>query len=349
MQEDRRIDWIDNLRGLAIILVIIGHAHVVYPSWLKVEIYSFHMPLFFFLSGMVFSVSKYNSFLEFLRKKVRTIVVPLIVFSIIAWSINYIYYYIILKNIEVDSFGKYILKLLIESHGDARFRSAFWFLPAIFVSQLALYFIVKYVKEGISIILYIILAVIGSLYIYFGGPSLPWCSDLIFVIVPFMGVGYLLRTNWERISKYVNIYSLVLGIIISVCTVHFNYIIMGKGVDLNSSDIGNPILYFVSAGAGIWILICLFSNQVIKNINMPILKYAGKNSILFYVLSDMTFIIPDILIFNILKINTESFPQGIQFIIMILYVLVTITILWITTRIFAKIFDFILGRGVIKK
>lgn len=345
MQENKRIDWIDNLRGLAILLVIIGHVHVVYPSWLKVEIYSFHMPLFFFLSGMVFSVSKYNSFLKFFRKKVRTIVVPLITFSIIAWSINYLYYYIILKNIEVDSLGTYILKLLIESHGDARFRSTFWFLPAIFTSQIVLYFIVKYVKEWISIIIYIILAVVGSLYIYLDGPSLPWCVDLIAVIVSFMGFGYLLKINWERIEKYINIYSLVLGIIVNVCTTYFNYTIMGRGVDLSGSNIGNPILYFISSGAGIWMMICLFSNQAIRNKNMPILKYAGKSSILFYVMSDMTFIIPDILVFNIFKLDTGKFSSVIQVVIVLLYVIVTIVILWIITKVFARVFDFILGKG----
>lgn len=349
MQENRRIDWIDNLRGLAIILVIIGHVHVVYPSWLKTEIYSFHMPLFFFLSGMVFSISKYNSFFEFLRKKIRTIVVPLILFSIIAWTINYLYYYVLLNNIEVDSIQGYIGKLIVESHGDASYRSAFWFLPAIFTSQIILFFIVKYSKEWLAAILYIVFAMIGGVYIQCGGPALPWCVDLIFVTVPFMGAGYFIRKNWTKISRYVNVYSMILGLVINLCTMYVNYTIMGKEIDLNSGDIGNPILYFVSACAGILALVSLFTSKTMKKANLPILKYAGKNSILFYVLSDMTFIISDILIFNILKLNTEGFSQSIQIVVMLLYVMITIAILWIITRTFARVFDVILGKGDIRK
>ncbi len=56
MQE--RIKWVDNLKGFAILLVILGHSLQYFyrdfnNSHLANFIYSFHMPLFFALSGFV--------------------------------------------------------------------------------------------------------------------------------------------------------------------------------------------------------------------------------------------------------------------------------------------------------
>ncbi len=44
-----RIGWVDLLRGVGMFLVIIGHT--LYNDFGRAIIYSFHMPLFFALSG----------------------------------------------------------------------------------------------------------------------------------------------------------------------------------------------------------------------------------------------------------------------------------------------------------
>ena len=56
----KRIDWVDVAKGIAMILVIVVHAeeHFI-PGTLvstKIPIYTFHMPLFFFVSGYLFSM-----------------------------------------------------------------------------------------------------------------------------------------------------------------------------------------------------------------------------------------------------------------------------------------------------
>ena len=66
-----RISWIDMAKGYGTILVILAH---IGSGIGRLWIYTFHMPLFFFLSGYVFS-TKYE-FREFLGKKVKTLIVP---------------------------------------------------------------------------------------------------------------------------------------------------------------------------------------------------------------------------------------------------------------------------------
>ena len=71
MQE--RVVWIDQIKGVAILLVVIGHILWFPMGFADIHIngclllnfvYSFHMPLFIFLSGMVIhsvpNVRKFN-------------------------------------------------------------------------------------------------------------------------------------------------------------------------------------------------------------------------------------------------------------------------------------------------
>lgn len=76
-----RIEYIDLAKGVGIILVVIGHSisGIGYKF-----IYSFHMPLFFFLSGMCFSIEKYPYFASFLAKRAKQILVPCFFFTSIS-------------------------------------------------------------------------------------------------------------------------------------------------------------------------------------------------------------------------------------------------------------------------
>ena len=47
--------WIDSAKAIGIILIIVGHlSYGSSLSWINKLIYSFHVPLFFMLSGIVF-------------------------------------------------------------------------------------------------------------------------------------------------------------------------------------------------------------------------------------------------------------------------------------------------------
>lgn len=68
-----RIEEIDLLRGLAAILMILGHSFIVYPidisdiAWcsaIQYWIYTFHMELFFVVAGVVYKCLDYNPIRE---------------------------------------------------------------------------------------------------------------------------------------------------------------------------------------------------------------------------------------------------------------------------------------------
>ena len=88
---------IDIAKGIGIVLVVLGH--VLINSDINRLIYLFHMPLFFFISGIIF-YSTYNKdikFKDYLLKKIKSILIPYFVFSIIC----FIYWYFIEREIRL--------------------------------------------------------------------------------------------------------------------------------------------------------------------------------------------------------------------------------------------------------
>lgn len=64
----QRLEWIDITKGFAIILMVFGHSSI--PKSISNYIWSFHMPLFFIISGFLYNASKYKSPLSLIKKKI---------------------------------------------------------------------------------------------------------------------------------------------------------------------------------------------------------------------------------------------------------------------------------------
>lgn len=100
MEMKDRLPWIDITKGIAIILVVLGHVVTsFYNSGLLNDsklfelvynfIYSFHMPLFFFISGFL----AYKKDESFTKKsvivKILSYAIPYVVFSVLLWLFHY--------------------------------------------------------------------------------------------------------------------------------------------------------------------------------------------------------------------------------------------------------------------
>lgn len=76
-----RVKYIDITRAIAMLLIVLGHALVYseHCTGIYKFIYSFHVVLFFVISGFTFSAKK--RFLEFVKGKFLRIMVPYFVWA----------------------------------------------------------------------------------------------------------------------------------------------------------------------------------------------------------------------------------------------------------------------------
>ena len=91
-----RIQWLDVLKCLTMLLVVIGHAVPKDTAdTLGYYLYSFHMPLFFMISGMTFYLQMQKrafTFPQLVQNKAKGLLIPyfaLNFLSIPIWILNY--------------------------------------------------------------------------------------------------------------------------------------------------------------------------------------------------------------------------------------------------------------------
>lgn len=176
----KRSNYLDFVKGIAIIMVVIGH-NIQYGSVYSINnsfyensifkfIYSFHMPLFMLISGYLFyfSTKKY-SFKYNIKRRLFSLVIPILV-----WANIYLLYKMI---IHYNEFG------FLKSYAIMYNFKAVWFLWAIFWCSIVILFVNKFGKDKLYI--YIILFVI----MFFIPAKLN--THLYIYMFPFFTIGYL--------------------------------------------------------------------------------------------------------------------------------------------------------------
>ncbi len=180
---------IDQAKGIAILLVVLGHINSPFSTF----IFTFHMPLFFFLGGIFINVSYTNDM--YLRKGARRLLAPFLIFGSLGLMAT------LAKNIllgrPLDAFGESLFGLLywMDAQHMNHYGTVLWFLPAIFWGRTIVFICVKYLKVHpvILIGLCVSLALVASRYI-----TLPFGLDKGIVALPWIMFGYVFYQYRER-------------------------------------------------------------------------------------------------------------------------------------------------------
>lgn len=166
----KRVNWIDYAKAIGIILVIIGHvpSNNGMTDWL----YSFHMPLFFFLTGITLKAR--GGYKEYINKLAKKILLPYILYSLLYFSINVAKSILLDKNINlVHNF----LGIFIQMRG-TDYSVGLWFLPLLFLSEVFVYLIILQ-KRKIQILIAHLIIGIGFIYAWYIHKVLPWGIDAV--------------------------------------------------------------------------------------------------------------------------------------------------------------------------
>lgn len=187
-QQNIRIPMIDIAKGIGIILVVIGHTKL--PTVAMNIIYAFHVPLFFVLSGIVFSGNK--PFVTQIYNKIRTLLVPYYFFGIFVTLALYLH-----NNITTIS---QIFDFIVLGTG---YNSALWFIAHLFVLMVYSQFLIKLFNKTTLYILLVLHLIIGLKFFELEIPSM-WRLDLLPLSFSFFIVGYLFKEQIINIIASMN-------------------------------------------------------------------------------------------------------------------------------------------------
>lgn len=233
-----RLAWVSFLQVFAIILVVIGHSFYHHEDNLVYEwIYSFHMPLFFFISGYLLQYSvkrsgkplgKYFG-VRVLAKKAKRLLLPYwLISSLVFVPKSFFGNY---AGREVDfSWTGYAHMLLVPIDNVI---SIYWFLPTLF-----LVFCLAYVGGKLALLLkskfWVVLVLAGSYFLALFFPR--YSSEIlnypgVLAFLFYFVLGYALDLEMLQPILAQNrvkpVPALLLGVVFSIIC----YVYPGKGWD----------------------------------------------------------------------------------------------------------------------
>ena len=206
--------YIDYAKGIGIILVMIGHVPNI-SFLLKKFIYSFHMPLFFMLNGILFNVKhlkmEYN---RYIYKTYNVYIKPYLKFTLLFFIVYTVGLNLIklIMGKQIDYKGEILKKIIgiFYSRGTTEWlpnSSPLWFLTCIFVMNLLFYLILKSKRKNyliLTTVLGVILTITKPLKFINEslGESLPWNIDTALIGLPFLFYGYSLKEQINKINLF---------------------------------------------------------------------------------------------------------------------------------------------------
>lgn len=136
----KRIEYLDIAKGIGILLVVLGHNDFeVISPFIQRMIYSFHMPLFFFLSG--YFINTLVPFFDFFKKRFNALMKPYIftIFLIYFTSVSF----------EKMGFNTAITRTVKSLYGSGHYLDwvQLWFLPHLFVVSLYAFLFIMLVSK----------------------------------------------------------------------------------------------------------------------------------------------------------------------------------------------------------
>ena len=184
----KRLIWIDQARGVAMLLVILGHAQLGKVS--QSFIYSFHMPLFFIISGLTFQKEKARNqrLGAYLVKHGKRLVVPYFWCNFAMFPMWFLQHRV-LTRVQDEGFFS-VLKGIFYSNSlvmDATANPT-WFFLTLFLA-LAGYKIVLNLSRGDEWKELVLVITCGFLAFADRGKDLPWHLNTSFCGIVFLYLG----------------------------------------------------------------------------------------------------------------------------------------------------------------
>ncbi len=253
--------------------------HIGFGHFFEVYIHSFHMPMFFIISGLFVNPYKYT-FKQYIKTNVKKLLVPYAsvgAFSFIVWWIAYK---------DQRSFAP-LIRLFTFNSKSLPISGALWYLTAFFTAQIIIYIIIRFINNiYIQSCTVVILSLLGCLETYLFPNRLPLSIGPGLVGVGLIYFGYIVSKKHflENRLKKVNVPKWTVLFILSLLLIWINGM-----VNMRNAQYHHIPLFWINA---IFCTILGIEFFYMLDAKKPrhiykIIAYMGKNSIIFLCLNQM--------------------------------------------------------------
>lgn len=271
--------YVDVARGLALLLVMVSHAH-----GLNRFLIYYYIQVFFLISGYTYRPGR-TSYGEAIKKKAKRLLIPYFGYSALLWC----FYAIIRRDgaaMKQSLFGVIYSRFCLyktQTHEDNLYlldiaNGAMWYLTAFFVTSLVFYLIADkcladWKKCTInSIVLLAVTATLNELPIL-----LPWSIDIAGIAAILMLVGAFLR-KWDFFEKPLSVWTLAGTMMLYVSSVEFNGRLNMSIREYGKFD-GLSIPFFLVVSITGSMLCIWFSKWIQNTVLGNVLSYLGTHTI----------------------------------------------------------------------
>ncbi len=267
----QRVQYIDILKGIGIILVVLGH--ITMNSKLFSFIYAFHMPLFFVVSGMFLHDSP-----SFILNQAKKLLIPYFSFGFLTFAYWAVFEIRFRELPEGETVLSQFLNLFyprVEQISNV----VLWFLPCLFFSSIMANLINRFIKSEVP--KYCVIVGLVAFVGFVKDDSLPYFFGQALQALPYIMIGnvflkkIILFNNLIVKIPFLSIFVSILGLIL----VYFS------GVSCNMlAGSFNPfyVLSFLIAICG-FISVYLIAFFIKSNL---ILSWLGRNSLIIMLIHE---------------------------------------------------------------
>lgn len=261
---------LDIAKGIAMLAVIFGHS--IPESLVKNYVYSFHMPLFFFISGYVY---KELPHFQVWKKRARQLLIPYFMTS------TFILLTFLLKSIMFNN-GRNLNKIFINNLLSILYANGMnvsnpfymeligpiWFFPAMTLASVLLSIFINKKKGWLILIFMMFFGVFSSSYLW-----LPWSIQAVPVCTLFMWMGKICRTN-KKINSILTNPKDNINLLIVIAGLWILSASFGGMVRIVDNTYPNPLINLLSAITGCFLFIWVsdFLGKVTKKISELLIK-----------------------------------------------------------------------------
>jgi polysaccharide biosynthesis protein PslL len=273
-----RIEWIDVFRGLGILAVVIGHC---FAGLTNAIIYTFHMPLFFIMGGLLYRPS--TDYKGFFKHKAIHLLVPYLSFLCVIYAEPIVRS--VLYILQKPSFGavKGLLTVMFQGiYGGELLNdgtSAFWFVTCFFATQQIFnYLSTKFSPKKLTAILAVCLAASYIDSYYLQSWVFPGAINVTLAALPYFGLGVYLQKHNLKTWLY------ILSGVIFAGAIYL--LIQGYPLNLNMkfTNYGVPVVSFLVASAAVVLLMGLSQLLTsLKQVKQPLIYLGSASMVILYV------------------------------------------------------------------